>query len=166
MGGLITVVLLKLTTFKSSLRISVLYLKIRVEITGFFSILATMNFFNQLYLTVFNRFKGRYKQKANTIALFYTSVLQIALLFLGGVFFIKFLEQMKVVVMSSSNTWIVFVLTAVFIHFKNWVNYSGRKRRVLNAKLSNKKDLGYSTFILIVLPIAIIALSVLFYKAV
>jgi hypothetical protein len=125
-----------------------------------------MNFFNQLYLTVFNRFKGRYKQKANTVALFYTSVLQIALLFLGGVFFIKFLEQMKVVVMSSSNTGIVFVLTAVFIHFKNWVNYSGRKRRVLNAKLSNKKDLGYSTFILIVMPIAIIALSVLFYMAV
>jgi len=125
-----------------------------------------MNFFNQLYLTVFNRFKGRYKQKASTIALLYTSVLQIALLFLGGVFFIKFLEQMKVVVMSSSNTWIVFVLTAVFIHFKNWVNYSGRKRRVLNAKLSNKKDLGYSTFTLIVMPIAIIALSVLFYKAV
>jgi hypothetical protein len=125
-----------------------------------------MNYFNQLYLTVFNRFKGRYKQKANTIALFYTTVLQIALVFLGGVFFIKFLEQMKVVVMSSSNTWIVFVLTAVFIHFKNWVNYSGRKRRVLNAKLSNKKDLGYSLLILIALPIAIIALSVLFYKAV
>ena len=104
-----------------------------------------MNFFNQLYLTVFNRFKGRYKQKANTIALFYTSVLQIALLFLGGVFFIKFLEQMKVVVMSSSNTWIVFVLTAVFIHFKNWVNYSGRKRRVLNAKTVQQKRLGLFT---------------------
>ena len=125
-----------------------------------------MNFFDQLYLTIFNRFKGRYKQKANTIALYYTSVLQIALLFLGGVFFIKFLEQMKVVVMSSSNTWVLFVLTAVFLHFKNWVNYSGRKRRVLNAKLSNKKDLGYSMVILIALPIAITALSVLFYKAV
>ena len=55
-----------------------------------------MNFFDQLYLTIFNRFKGRYKQKANTIALYYTSILQIALLFLGGVFFIKFLEQMIV----------------------------------------------------------------------
>tara|TARA_Y100000385_G_scaffold191764_1_gene198324 strand:+ start:137 stop:514 length:378 start_codon:yes stop_codon:yes gene_type:complete len=125
-----------------------------------------MNFFDQLYLTVFNRFKGRYKQKANTIALFYTSVLQIALLFLGGVFFIKFLEQMKVVVMSSSNMSILFVMITVFIYFKNWVNYSGRKRRVLNAKLSSKKDLGYSLFILIALPIAIIVLSVLFYKAV
>ncbi|MDC1259486.1 hypothetical protein N8091_01990 [Flavobacteriaceae bacterium] len=125
-----------------------------------------MNFFDQLYLTIFNRFKGRYKQKANTIALYYTSILQIALLFLGGVFFIKFLEQMKVVVMSSSNTWILFVLTSLILHFKNWVNYSGRKRRVLNAKLSNKKDLGYSMLILIALPIAITALSILFYKAV
>ena len=125
-----------------------------------------MNFFDQLYLTIFNRFKGRYKQKANTIALYYTSILQIAFLFLGGVFFIKFLEQMKVVVMSSSNTWILFVLASLILHFKNWVNYSGRKRRVLNAKLSNKKDLGYSMLILIALPIAITALSILFYKAV
>ena len=125
-----------------------------------------MNFFDQLFLTVFNRFKGRYKQKANTIALFYISVLQVALLFLGGVFFIKFLEQMKVVVMSSTNASILFVMIAVFIHFKNWVNYSGRKRRVLNAKLSSKKDLGYSLLIFMALPIAIIALSVLFYKAV
>jgi hypothetical protein len=125
-----------------------------------------MNFFDQLYLTIFNRFKGRYKQKANTIALYYTSGLQIALLFLGGVFFIKFLEQMKVVVMSSSNTGLLFVMTAVVLHFKNWVSYSGRKRRVLNAKLSKKKDLGYSMLILVALPVAIIALSILFYKAV
>lgn len=125
-----------------------------------------MNFFDQLYLTIFNRFKGRYKQKANTIALYYTSILQIALLFLGGVFFIKFLEQMKVVVMSSSNTGLLFVMTAVVLHFKNWVSYSGRKRRVLNAKLSKKKDLGYSMLTLVALPVAIIALSILFYKAV
>ena len=124
-----------------------------------------MNFFNQLYLTVFNRFKGRYKQKANTVALFYTSVLQIALLFLGGVFFIKFLEQMKVVVMSESNTWGLFIMTAVFIHFKNWVSYSGRKRRVLNAKLSNKKGLEYSLFMLIVLPVGIIGLALLMLQA-
>jgi hypothetical protein len=124
-----------------------------------------MNFFNQLYLTVFSRFKGRFKQKANTIALFYTSALQIALLFLGGVFFIKFLEQMKVVVMSGSNAWLLFIMTAVFIHFKNWVNYSGRKRRVLNAKLSNKKSLEYSLFMLIVLPVGIIGLALLMLQA-
>jgi len=130
-----------------------------------FFILLSMNYFNQLYRTVSNRFKGRFKQKSNTIALYYVSVVEIALTLLLGVFFIKFLDQMKVVVMSGSNAWLLFVMTAVFIHFKNWVSYSGRKRRVLNAKLSNKKGLEYSLFILIVLPIGIIGLSLLMLKA-
>ncbi len=124
-----------------------------------------MNFFNQLYLTVFSRFKGRFKQKANTIALYYISVVEIALLLLIGVFFNKFLDQMKVVFMTGADAWLLFIMTAVFIHFKNWVSYSGRKRRVLNAKLSSKKGLEYSSFLLIVLPIGIIGLSLLMLKA-
>ena len=124
-----------------------------------------MNFFNQLYLTVFSRFKGLFKQKANTIAFYYVSVVEIALLLLLGVFLIKFLDQMKVVVMSGANSWLLFIMTAVFIHFKNWLSYSGRKRRVLNAKLSNKKGLEYSLFMLIVLPVGIIGLALLMLQA-
>ena len=124
-----------------------------------------MNFFNQLYLTVFSRFKGRFKQKANTIAFYYISVVEIALLLLICAFFNKFLDQMKVVFMTGADAWLLFIMTAVFIHFKNWVNYSGRKRRVLNAKLSSKKGLEYSSFLLIVLPIGIVGLSLLMLKA-
>lgn len=124
-----------------------------------------MNYFNQLYITVFSRFKGRFKQKANSIALYYISVVEIALLLLIGVFFNKFLDQMKVVFMTGADAWLLFIMTAVFIHFKNWVNYSGRKRRVLNAKLSSKKGLEYSSFLLIVLPIGIVGLSLLMLKA-
>ena len=124
-----------------------------------------MNYFNQLYITVFSRFKGRFKQKANTIAFYYISVVEIALLLLIGVFFNKFLDQMKVVFMTGADAWLLFIMTAVFIHFKNWVNYSGRKRRVLNAKLSSKKGLEYSSFLLIVLPIGIVGLSLLMLKA-
>ena len=124
-----------------------------------------MNYFNELYLTVFSRFKSSFKQKANTIALFYVSLVEIGLTLLIGVFFIKFLDQMKVVIMSGSNAWLLFIMTALFVHFKNWVNFSGRKRRVLNAKLSNKKELQYSLFILIVLPLGIIGLSLLMLKA-
>ena len=124
-----------------------------------------MNYFNKLYLTVFSRFKSRFKQKANTIALFYVSLVEIGLTLLIGVFFIKFLDQMKVVIMSGSNAWLLFIMTALFVHFKNWVNFSGRKRRVLNAKLSNKKELQYSLFILIVLPLGIIGLLLLMLKA-
>ena len=130
-----------------------------------FFILLYMNYFNQLYITVFSRFKGRFKQKANTIALYYISVVEIALLLLICAFFNKFLDQMKVVVMTGADAWLLFIMTAVFIHFKNWVSYSGRKRRVLNAKLSSKKGLEYSSFLLIVLPIGIVGLSLLMLKA-
>ncbi|MDG1014430.1 MAG: hypothetical protein P8O09_04375 [Flavobacteriaceae bacterium] len=120
-----------------------------------------MNYFNRLYLTTFNRFKARFRQKANTIALFYVSIVEIAITLLLGIFFIKFLDQMKVVITNGTNGWLLFIILALFIHFKNWLNYSGRKRRILNAKLSNKKDLEYSLFILISLPLGLLGLSLI-----
>ena len=120
-----------------------------------------MNYFNQLYLTTFNRFKARFRQKANTIALFYVSIVQIAIILLLGIFFIKFLDQMKVIIMNGTNGWLLFIILSLFIHFKNWLSYSGRKRRILNAKLSIKKDLEYSMFVLISLPLGLLGLSLI-----
>ena len=123
-----------------------------------------MNYFNQLYLTTFNRFKARFRQKANTIALFYVSIVQIAIILLLGIFFIKFLDQMKVIIMNGTNGWLLFIILSLFIHFKNWLSYSGRKRRILNAKLSIKKDLEYSMFVLIYLPLGLLGLSLIMLK--
>jgi|TARA_Y100000385_G_scaffold9665_1_gene10086 hypothetical protein len=120
-----------------------------------------MNYFNRLYLTTFNRFKARFRQKANTIALFYVSIVEIAIILLLGIFFIKFLDQMKVIIMNGTNGWLLFIILALFIHFKNWLSYSGRKRRILNAKLSIKKDLEYSLFVLISLPLGLLGLSLI-----
>jgi len=120
-----------------------------------------MNYFNRLYLTTFNRFKARFRQKANTIALFYVSIVEIAITLLLGIFFIKFLDQMKVIIMNGTNGWLLFMILALFIHFKNWLSYSGRKRRILNAKLSIKKDLEYSLFVLISLPLGLLGLSLI-----
>jgi hypothetical protein len=53
------------------------------------------------------------------------------------------------------------MILALFIHFKNWLSYSGRKRRILNAKLSIKKDLEYSLFVLISLPLGLLGLSLI-----
>ncbi len=123
-----------------------------------------MNYFNHLYLTVFNRFKARLKQKANTIALFYVSIVEIEVMLLVGIFFIKFLDQMNVVIMNGANAWLLFIIASLFIHFKNWLNYSGRKRLILNAKLSKRKDLDYSLFILISLPFGLLGLSLMILK--
>ncbi|MDC3351223.1 hypothetical protein OAV90_04615, partial [Flavobacteriaceae bacterium] len=91
-------------------------------------------------------------------------IVEIAIMLLLGTFFIKFLDQMKVVVMNGTNAWLLFIIVSLFIHFKNWLNYSGRKRLILNAKLSKRKDLEYSLFILISLPFGLFGLSLMMLK--
>ena len=81
-----------------------------------------MTIFDQFALNIFNHYKPRLKRKANTITVFYISLLQSALLLLFGVFFSEFFKQMKVNTMSSSNAWMLFVIAIVIIYFKNWRN--------------------------------------------
>ncbi|BAO75388.1 hypothetical protein WPG_1158 [Winogradskyella sp. PG-2] len=80
-----------------------------------------------------------------------------------GAFFMAFASQMKLLIMSSTKFWILFTLVALFVVFKNWMHYNGKKRTVLNAKLKGNKT---SIYILWLLPfgclfIAFILLQVL-----
>lgn len=83
--------------------------------------------FNQLALNIFNHYKPRFKRKANVIAVFYLSLLQCSILLLLGVFFSEFFTQMKVNTMSSSKAWTLFAIVSVFIYFKNWMSFTGKK---------------------------------------
>ena len=120
-----------------------------------------MTIFDQFALSVFNYYKPRFKQKANAIAVFYMSLLQSSILLLLGVFFAAFFRQMKVDTMSSSKAWTLFVLVSVFIYFKNWMSFSGKKRLVLNAKQTKRKSQQHNIWVLWILPPACIALSIL-----
>ncbi|WP_425076568.1 hypothetical protein [Psychroserpens sp. S379A] len=124
-----------------------------------------MTTFDIFFFSIFSHYKTRFKQKANTIAVFYISVLQIALLFLLGSFFAVFLSQMNVATMSSSKAWTLFIIASVIIYFKNWIQYSGKKRKVLNAKTNKSKSKLYSIWLLWLLPIACIGLSIIILKA-
>jgi hypothetical protein len=124
-----------------------------------------MTTFDIFFFSIFNHYKARFKKQANTIAVFYISTLQIALIFLLGCFFAVFLNQMHVNTMSSSKAWTLFIITSVIIYFKNWIKYSGRKRKVLNAKTNKNKSQMYSIWILWLLPIACIGLSMIILKA-
>jgi len=125
--------------------------------------LHTMTTFDIFFFNIFSHYKARYKQKANTIAVFYISTLQIALIFLLGCFFAVFLSQMNVNTMSSSKAWTLFIIASILIYFKNWIQYGGKKRKVLNAK-SNKIQ-SYSIWMLWLLPIASIGLSIIILQA-
>jgi len=124
-----------------------------------------MTIFDRYFISVFNAFKTTFKQKANTIALFYISLLQIAILFVSGVFFITFLNQMNVKTPSTSKVITVFVMVAVAIHIKNWLKYNGKTRMVLKAKLNRKKAKDASLPLLFSLPIACIVLGFILLKS-
>ncbi len=124
-----------------------------------------MTQFDMLFYAVFTRYKPKYKQKANTIAVTYVSVLQCLLVLLLGVFFAGFSRQMHMNTMSQENAWGVFVAISVFIFFKNWMLYTGKKRMMIQAKMNKRKAPEYSLWLLWVLPIAVLGLAYVLFQA-
>ena len=120
-----------------------------------------MNTFDLLFFNVFNHYKLKYKRRANTIAQLYISILQISIIFLLGVFFDAFFRQLNVETMSPNKAWVLFSLTSFIIVFKNWIQFSGRKRNIINAKLSKRKTTRHNIWLLWLLPICCIILSFL-----
>lgn len=123
-----------------------------------------MTVFDQLALHIFNHYKARFKQKANAIAVFYSSFLQSSILLLLGVFFATFFKQMKVDTMSLSKAWTLYVIAVILIYFKNWMSFTGKKRNVLNAKRGKRKTQSYNIWVLWLIPLACIALAILLLK--
>lgn len=125
-----------------------------------------MTVFDQFYYSVFSFFKKRYKQKANGLALFYVSVLQMSLVLFLGCFFAAFLSKMQSNVISSNKSWTLFALFSIAIYFKNWMQYTGKKRMMINAKLIKKRKPITSIWLLMVLPCFVLALAYIVYQAI
>ena len=125
-----------------------------------------MNTFDILFFNVFQHYKPTKKKNANTIALFYISTLQCSLLLLSGIIIAVFLNEMNTNTMSSNKAWTIFIMTSIFIYFKNWIQYSGKKRRVLNANRHSKQQpQHYNIWVLWSLLAGSIVLSIILLNA-
>jgi hypothetical protein len=124
-----------------------------------------MTTFDALFFSVFNHYKPTHKQKANTIAIVYISLLQIALILVLGLFFSIFLEQLHVNTFSASKGWTLYFMISVFIYFRNWTVYSGRKRKVLNAKTNKNKQPVYNIWLLWTLLLGCVLLGIVLLNA-
>ena len=124
-----------------------------------------MNTFDALFFHFFQYYKSKKSKKANSIATFYLTLLQSSLLLLLGVFFAGFFKQMHVQTMSSVKAWTLFGLVVIFLYFKNWIQYSGKKRKVLNAKVLKNRKLYYNIWLLWLLPVVILGLTYVLYQA-
>lgn len=123
-----------------------------------------MSISDQFFITVFSFYKSRYKRKANTIAIFYISLLQISVLLVLGVFFATFFSQLNVETIPSGSAWTLFVMASIVIYFKNWLKYSGKSRKVMNAKMTKNKLKHHNIVLLWVLPLACISLALILFQ--
>lgn len=96
-----------------------------------------MQQFDSIFFSLFRYYKQKHKTKANDIALAYILILQASILLLLGSFFMLFFDQMNVSVISNSKACILYILLLVVLLFRNWIYYTGKKRRVLNT-VNNK----------------------------
>ncbi|MBP0902708.1 hypothetical protein ACFSKN_06790 [Mariniflexile gromovii] len=124
-----------------------------------------MNTFDTVFYSIFTYFKPKYKQKSNSIAMAYVSILQCALLLLLGVLFAKFFNQMNMTTMSKEKAWTLFVLVSGFVFFKNWMQYTGKKRMMINAKMNKKASPKYNIWLLLLLPLGALMLAFVLYQA-
>jgi hypothetical protein len=123
-----------------------------------------MNLFDSIFFSFFNHSKKRFKKHFNGISVFYITLLQSSVLLLLGIFFSEFFTQMKVNTMSSTKAWALFIITALIIYFKNWMQSSGKKRIILKAKMTKNKSQDYNFWVLCLLPLGCIFLSILLLK--
>ena len=123
-----------------------------------------MDFFDSLYLSVFQHIKQRKPKLAVRWSGLYVSIVQIALSLVLGIFFIKFAMQMKLYVLDDTSLWIVSIGIVGFILFKNWMSYNGKKRAVLMSKCL-KRSKTHSILLLILIPISLFSLAFILSKA-
>ena len=124
-----------------------------------------MNTFDILFFHFFHFYKNKKNKNANNIATLYVTFLQASLILLLGIFFTVFFKQMHMQTMSASKTWTLFVLITIFLYFKNWIQYGGVKRKVLNAKLLKNKKLTYSMTWLWLLPVIVLVFCFILFQA-
>ncbi|MCX7546396.1 hypothetical protein OS188_00360 [Xanthomarina sp. F1114] len=125
-----------------------------------------MSVFDSLFFNVFKHYKYAKSKKANQIATMYISILQCSILLVLGVFFAGFFKQMNMDTMTQDKAWALFIMACMFIFFKNWIQYAGKKRKVLNAKMLKKKAANHSVFMLWLLPVGCIVLAAILWQAV
>ena len=77
-----------------------------------------MTLFDKLFFSVFKHYKEAQSKKANLIATIYISILECALIWLLGVFFAAFFNNMHVNTLSQDKALTLFMLACIFIFFK------------------------------------------------
>ena len=123
---------------------------------SFLTYIQPMDFFDQAYISIQKHYKPKLKQRANTIALWYVSLLHIGILLLCGIFLFLFLNEMRTISLSSERARLFFTLLSIFLIVRNWLRYSGRQLKIRKAKTktpTSKTEVKFWQLIVILISI-------------
>ncbi|SDG83158.1 hypothetical protein SAMN04489796_101704 [Winogradskyella thalassocola] len=116
------------------------------------------SFFDNYYISIFNHYKKKLGKRSLNIALFYITFLELSVILVLAAFLKAFASQMKMSLISSTKFWVIYGLIVLFIIFKNWMRYNGKKRNILNAKFKRNDT---SIYLLWLLPIGCFAVALI-----
>ena len=105
---------------------------------------------DSFYISIFNYYKKTLGRISLSIALVYINLLELSIILALSSFFLAFAKQMKIAVMSSTKFWVLIGVVTLFVIFKNWMRYNGKKRIILNAKTKPKNA---SIYLLWLIPL-------------
>ena len=123
-----------------------------------------MSFNDQLYISVYIHFRYLKTKFASKLARLYLSLLQVGVFFALTFFIIEFLRQMKINFLNINQAFF-FASVSIFIWFRNWLIYNGKRHIILMAKKIELRK-HYSTLSLILFQILTHLVSFVFYKVI
>ena len=116
------------------------------------------SFFDNYYISIFNHYKKKLGKRSLNISLFYITFLELSVILVLAAFLNAFASQMKMSLICSTKFWILYGLVVLFIIFKNWMRYNGKKRNILNAKYKRNDT---SIYLLWVLPVGCLIIALI-----
>lgn len=93
---------------------------------------------DHLYISAHFCFKNKSKTFKNKLALFYIIVFQLLFLFLMGLFFKSFSNQLLWEGLTANQYLIVAFFGVLTILFRSWMVYTGKRRLLLLSKTKKK----------------------------
>ena len=129
-----------------------------------FFLSSRMTFFDQLHQNIYKHYRNKKSAYANRIAVWYVTLVQSSLLLLLGIFFAEFFQNMRLETLSSNKAWSLYGLLVIGLYFKNWMQYSGRKRTILKAKSFRASKEDYHILVLWMLPLGCFLLAILLLR--
>lgn len=111
---------------------------------------------DSFYISILNHYKKGLGKKSLKLALLYINLLELAVILALAAFALAFASQMKMATMSSTKFWVLYGLIGLFVIFKNWMRYNGKRRNILNAKSKSQR---MSIYLLWILPLGCLIIA-------